>query len=293
MKKKFSTGQILLNAFFIFTICLYIIPIILMVSISFTDESIIRSGGYSLIPKVFSLEAYKLAFQNPTQLIRAYEVTSISSLVSTLLAIIIMGLLAYPISRSNYSLRKPITFIVFFTMLFSGGMVPSYLVITRFLHLDDTIWVHILPGMVGAWNVIILRTNYQSIPESLIESAKLDGASELYIYFKIVVPLSKSALAAIAFLYLVPHWNDWMRTMLYIKDPNLYSLQYLLQRILQESEFLKQLAETGTATVNTEMVPTESFKYAMAILAAGPILIVFPFFQKYFAKGLTVGAVKG
>lgn len=291
--KRSKKGQIILNIVFILICALYILPMVLMVSISFTDENILRSGGYALIPHKVSLEAYKLAFSNTTQLVQSYKITAIASLTSTLLAIIIMGLLAYPLSRRDYALRKPITFLVFFTMLFNAGLVPNYIWITRYLHLNDSILVYILPGMVGAWNVIVLRTNYQSIPDSLIESAKLDGASELTIYFRIVAPLSMPALAAIGFLYLVPKWNDWMTAMLYIKRPELYSLQYLLQRILQEIEFLKSLAETGTVTMSSDMFPSESFKYAMAILAAGPIMLVFPFFQKYFAKGLTVGAVKG
>lgn len=291
--KKSNKGQICLNIVFILICALYVLPMVLMVSISFTDESVLRAGGYSLIPHKASLEAYKLAFSNTTQLLQSYKVTAITSIASTALAITIMGLLAYPLSRRDYSFRKPMTFFVFFTMLFNAGLVPNYIWITKFLHLNDTMWVYILPGMVGAWNVIVLRTNYQGIPDSLIESAKLDGASELHIYFRIVVPLSTPALAAIGFLYLIPKWNDWMTAMLYIKRSDLYSLQYLLQRILQEIEFLKSLAETGTVTMSSDMFPSESFKYAMAILAAGPIMIVFPFFQKYFAKGLTVGAVKG
>ncbi|HHT03372.1 MAG TPA: carbohydrate ABC transporter permease, partial [Bacteroidales bacterium] len=184
------------------------------------------------------------------------------------------------------------TFFVLFTMLFSGGMVPTYLMNVRYLHLDNTIWIYILPGLVSAWNLIIIRTNYKSIPEELIEAAKIDGAGELYICFKIVMPICKPVLASVGFLFLVAKWNDWNTALLYITNPNLYSLQYLLQKILNEAEFLKQLAEAGQL-VDGSVFPSESYRYAMALIAAGPVLLVFPFFQKYFAKGMTIGGVKG
>lgn len=293
MKKKSPLGQIVLNFVFIMICLAYIVPFILMISISLSDEQALIAEGYRLWPKMMSTAAYKMAFRNPTQILNSYRVTIIYSTVSTILSVLFMSLLAYPLARSNFKFKKSITFYVFFTMLFNGGMVPNYLLITKYLSLGNTIWAYILPGLIGAWNVIIIRTNFQSVPESLIESAKLDGASELYICFRIVIPLCKPTLAAIAFLFLVPKWNDWMTSMLYIKDPSLYSLQYLLQKILQETEFLKTLAESGAAGSDNQLFPTESFKFAMALIAAGPVMIVFPFFQKYFAKGLTIGAVKG
>ena len=170
--------------------------------------------------------------------------------------------------------------------------MPSYLLIVRYLHLNDTMLVYIFPGLVSAYSVMIIRTNYRSIPYELIEAAKVDGASELFICFRIVMPLSKPVLASIGFLFLVDKWNDWMTSMLYIRDPKLYSLQYLLQRILNEAEYLRQLADTG-ALMGGEVFPTESFRYAMALVAAGPVLLIFPFFQKHFAKGMTLGGVKG
>lgn len=293
LKKKSHTGQIVLHILFILISVLYVLPCILMVSISLTSEAALNTWGYSLFVKEFSLDAYKLVFGNLSQVLNSYKVTIIYSTVSTFLAMIVMSMLAYPLSRKNFAYRKIITFFVFFTMLFSGGMIPNYLLITKYLHLDNTIWVYIIPGLVSAWNVIIIRTGFQALPDSLIESAKLDGASELYICFKIVIPLTKPTLAAIAFLFLVPKWNDWYTAMLYIREPKLYSLQYLLQRILDEAEFLKSLADTGAANIDVNNFPTESFKYAMAIVAAGPVMFIFPFFQKHFARGLTIGAVKG
>lgn len=291
-KKKFSKGQIVLHAMFLLMVVMYIIPFLMVVSISFTEETALIREGYHLIPRVFSLSAYRMVFSDPTQVFNSYRTTIIFTAVSTFLAVLIMGIMAYPLSRPNYKYNRPVSFMVLFTMLFSGGMVPTYLLIVKYLHMNNTMWVYILPGLVSAYNLIIIRTNYKSLPAELIEAAKIDGAGELYICFKIVMPLCKPVLASIGFLFLVNKWNDWNTSLLYITKPELYSLQYLLQKILQETEYLKQLAETGELMGN-EVFPSESFRYAMAMVAAGPVLCVFPFFQKYFAKGMTLGGVKG
>ena len=291
-KKKLGKGQIVLHAVFIVLVLMYIIPFILTISISFSDETSLIRNGYSLIPHVFSLEAYKMVFNNPAQIFQSYKVTIIFTVTATALSVLVMGVMAYPLSRPNFRFRGPLSFYVLFTMLFSGGMVPTYLLIVKYLHLDNTIWVYILPGLVSAYNLIIIRTNYKSLPEELIEAAKMDGATELYICFKIVMPLCKPVLASVGFLFFVAKWNDWNTALLYITDPKLYSLQYLLQKILNEAEFLKQLAEAGEL-MGGEVFPSESYRYAMALVAAGPVLCVFPFFQKYFTKGMTLGGVKG
>lgn len=291
-KKRLGKGQIALHAVFIVLVLMYIIPFILVISISFSDETSLIRNGYSLIPHVFSLEAYKMVFNNPAQIFQSYKVTIIFTVTATALSVLVMGVMAYPLSRPNFRFRGPLSFYVLFTMLFSGGMVPTYLLIVKYLHMDNTIWVYILPGLVSAYNLIIIRTNYRSLPEELIEAAKMDGATELYICFKIVMPLCKPVLASVGFLFFVAKWNDWNTALLYITDPKLYSLQYLLQKILNEAEFLKQLAESGEL-MGGEVFPSESYRYAMALVAAGPVLCVFPFFQKYFAKGMTLGGVKG
>ncbi len=293
-QKKFSAGQLILHIVFILLCACYILPFILVVSVSFTDESVIIQEGYKLIPTKISTAAYEMIFNNPTQVINSYRTTIIFTAIATALAILAMGIMAYPMSRRNFKFGKPLAFYVLFTMLFSGGMVPSYLLITRYLHLKNSIWVYILPGLISAYNLIVIRTNYKSLPEELIEAAKLDGASEIFICFKIVMPLCKPVLASIAFLFLVGKWNDWNTAMLYIDDPTLYSLQYMLQKILNEIQFLRQLAQAGMASMEQlKAIPSESFRYAMAMVAAGPVLIVFPFFQKYFAKGMLIGGVKG
>lgn len=292
MKKKQLMSQVILNIFFVLMCLTYIIPFLLLISVSFTDEKTIMEFGYSLIPKQFSVEAYKQVFNNPTQLFDSYKTTIIFSVTSTILTVIVTTMTAYPLSRKNFGYKKVLTWYIFITMLFGGGLVPSYLINTKLLHLGNTIWVYILPGLVGAWNVIIVRTFFQGIPEALAESAKIDGASEFDIFIKIMLPLSTPVMATIGFMFLIGKWNDWNTALIYIKDTKLFSLQYLLQKILRETSFIKEMAGEN-ANFNNYTVPTESMRYATAILAAGPMLIIFPFFQKYFSKGMTIGAVKG
>lgn len=291
MKQKIG-GQVALHIIFLIMVLMYIVPFLMVISVSFTDEMSLIVDGYRLWPAKFSTKAYEMIFSDPTQIINSYRTTIIFTVVATFLAILIMGVMAYPLSRSNYKHRKFVTVLVLITMLFNAGMVPNYLLIVKYLKLNNTIWVYILPGLVGAYNLIVIRTNYRSLPKELTESAKIDGASEIRICFQIVMPLCKPVLASIGFLFMVNKWNDWMNSMLYITKPQLYSLQYMLQRILNEAAYLKQMAEAGTL-MGGEVFPTESFRYAMALVAAGPVLCIFPFFQKYFAKGMTIGSVKG
>lgn len=285
-------GQVALHILFLLMTMAYIVPFLLVISVSLTDETALIVNGYNLIPSKFSTRAYEMVFNDPTQILNSYRTTIIFTAIATFLAVLIMGIMAYPMSRPGYRHNRFVSLFVLFTMLFSAGMVPSYLLIVKYLHLNNTIWVYILPGLVSAYNLIVIRTNYKSLPNELIEAAKIDGAGELYICFKVVMPLCKPVLASIGFLFLVNKWNDWMNSMLYIKKPELYSLQYMLQKILQEAEFLKQMADAGTLNAG-EVFPTESYRYAMALVAAGPVLCVFPFFQKHFAKGMTLGGVKG
>lgn len=289
---KKNRGQIGLHIFFILLSLCYVIPLILVVSASFTSEEELAQFGFSLFPKHPTLEAYKLVFQNPTQILNSYKTTIIFSSVSTFLAILVMGLMAYPLSRPTFVFRNVITFYAFFTMLFSAGMVPSYIINTKVLNLGNSIWIYILPGLVSAYNLIVIRTSYKSLPNELFESAKLDGAGELRICFQIVMPLCKATLASIGFLFLVDKWNNWSTAAIYIRDPELYSLQYLLQRILREAEYIQEMAKQGIENVEG-LMPIESLRYAMAMVAAGPILVVFPLFQKHFTKGMVIGSVKG
>ena len=294
MKRNFKKykGQAILHFFFILITIAYIAPLIVVVSASFSTEESLIGAGFSLFPKEFTLEAYELVFKNPMQILNSYKTNIIYCTVNAVLSVLVMALAAYPLARDSFRLKGPITFYFFFTMLFSGGLVPSYMINTQLLHLNNTMGIYIWPSLMSVYSMLIIRTNYRNVPKELIEAAKIDGASEMYICFKIVVPLSKAAIASMLFLDFVGNWNNWMTASIYIRNPELYSLQYLLQRILREADFVKQQAALGMAT-EMEVLPVETLRYAMAMVAAGPVLLVFPFFQKYFVKGMTIGSVKG
>ncbi|MBO5197804.1 MAG: carbohydrate ABC transporter permease [Lachnospiraceae bacterium] len=300
--KKGNRYKIGIHIFFILFSLLFILPMIMVVSVSFSSEDAVTStfGGYSLLPREFTLDAYKLAFKNPETVINGYIVTIITSIAGTLLNLMSAGMCAYALARPNFRYKKIVTFIVFFTMLFGGGTIPTYIIYTKYYHLGNTIWVYILPALSGgAWNILMIRTFMQSLPESLFESAKIDGAAELTIFWKIGLPLSKPVFATVAFTGLIGRWNDWSTSLVYIRDSRLYTLQYSLQKILNEAEFLKALVKNplfqnaGIDISEVAAEPTETLKYAMCVIAAGPMLVIFPFFQKYFEKGMVVGAVKG
>lgn len=297
-KKKIDWFTIVLDLCMILLCACFVIPLILVISASFSSEEALALGGFSLIPREGTLEAYRSAFANGERMIRAYVVTIAQAGLGTLLACIVAGLMAYPLSRSNFRFKGVLTAFVFITMLFSAGMIPRYIVFAKYYGISNSFWVYILPGITGgAWNTLIFRTFFKSLPESLFESAHLDGASELRIFFRIVVPLSTPVFATISFMLLVSRWNDYSTSMIYIRDETLYTLQYLLQRLMKEADFLKNLANNSELAGNVDIsgmsLPSESLKYAMCVIAAGPMLVIFPFFQKYFSQGLTVGAVKG
>jgi len=286
-----------IHLFFVLFSLIFIIPLIYIISASFTNEEALLMEGYKLIPAQFELTAYKYVFANTTNLVDAYIVTAFSSITATILSLLIMSAAAYPLSRNDFVGKKIVTFIIFFTMLFGGGTIPTYILITKYLKLGNTIWVYIVTGLCSAFNIIVIKTFFKGIAEAVIESAKIDGASEFRIFFQIVLPLSKPVLATIGLMVLLGKWGDWYTSLLYIRDQRLYTLQYLLQKVLREAEFIKQMAQEMPlgveVAVAAEGTPTETMKFALCILAAGPMLVVFPFFQKYFAKGFTVGSVKG
>ena len=291
--KKNSIGQIVLNAFFIIASITYIIPFVLIISISISDESAIQQFGYTILPKVVSFAGYQAVFKNPAQLIQSYKITAIFSVANTALFLLLCSMAAYPLSRRNYKIKTPITWFLFVPCIFSGGLVPTYLLMSKYLHLSDSIWVYIIPGCVNIWNCFVMRTFFQNLPDGIVEAAKVDGASEVRVLFQILMPLCLPMLASLGFLHFIAKWNDWKTVLYYITDPKLYSLQYLLQKILREQTYLEQMVEEGLMSTSSTGAPIESMTYAMAILAAGPMLIIFPFFQKYFESGLTIGSVKG
>lgn len=292
MSKQNKIQQVALIIFFAIVCLIIIFPFWLLLSASFSNADVLATKGYQIWPKPFDISAYKYVFQNPQQILRAYGVTFIFSVATMVLSVLLMAMVAYPLSRDNLKGRGVINFYLYFTMLFSGGLVPSYLLISRTLHLNDTIWVYILPGLISPWYVFMMRTFFKGIPGEIIESATIDGASEYTIFVKMILPLSKPVLATVALFMFLAKWNDWNTALIYITKPELYSLQYLLQKIMEDINMLKQNQMAG-AMMHSMNIPSETVRMAMAIIVAGPALVVFPFFQKYFVKGLTVGAVKG
>ncbi len=292
MKKKNMVTQAILIIFFTILCALIIFPFLLLVSVSLSDAETVATG-YKLIPNPIDFSAYQYVFKNPTSILRAYGVTFVFSASAMVLGVLFMSMVAYPLSRTKLKGRGVLNFYLYFTMLFGGGLVPTYLLISKVLHLNDTIWVYILPGLISPWYVFMIRTFFRGIPEEIIESATIDGASEYTIFIKMILPLSKPVLATVALFTFLGKWNDWNTALIYIENQKLYSLQYLLQKIMTDLDMLKQLQQMGAGMANNMDVPSESMRMAMAVIAAGPALVVFPFFQKYFVKGLTVGSVKG
>ena len=292
MSKQNKIQQAVLIIIFAIVCLIIIFPFWLLLSASFSNADVLATNGYQIWPKPFDISSYKYVFQNPQQILRAYGVTFIFSVATMVLSVLLMAMVAYPLSRDNLKGRSVINFYLYFTMLFSGGLVPSYLLIARTLHLNDTIWVYILPGLISPWYVFMMRTFFKGIPGEIMESATIDGASEYTIFIKMILPLSKPVLATVALFMFLAKWNDWNTALIYITKPELYSLQYLLQKIMEDINILKQNQMAG-AMMGSMNVPSETVRMAMAIIVAGPALVVFPFFQKYFVKGLTVGSVKG
>lgn len=293
MKKKDFINQTLLTLFFIVISIIILYPFLMLVGISFSNETDIGLNGYKLIPEHFDLAAYKYIFKTPKKILNAYKVTAIFSFVSMVLSTLLTAMIAYTLSSPKMRCRKQLSFYLYFTMLFSGGLVPTYILITQYLRLQDTIWVYILPTLISPWNVFMMRTFFANIPASLSESMYLDGASEFRIFATLIIPLSKPVIATVALLTFLGKWNDWYTSMLYINERELVSLQYLLQKILNDIQFMLDNQSSVNASLAGGEIPSLTAQMAMAVVASGPALIIFPFFQKYFVRGLTVGSVKG
>lgn len=278
--------------FILFGACC-IFPLISIISVSLSDETSILKHGYRLIPQGFNLHAYAYVLYKPVQILNALKVSLLVSVIGTVLSVLITAGIAYVLSREDYKYKNSLSFYVFFTMLFNGGLVPTYMLISKYLHLKDTLWVLILPYLAVPWFILILRTFMQKIPHSIIESCMIDGAGEFRIFFQIILPLSKPGLATVGLFTLLQYWNDWWLSLLYIEKEHLVPLQFMLYRMINNIEFLTSSSNMMPPGLKTAVVPAETARMAMAILASGPMLVVFPFFQKYFVRGLTVGAVKG
>lgn len=288
--KKFN---LVLNIVFVILAFLCLFPILLTLSISLSSTESIMEYGYRLIPAKFSIVAYKYIFSNPSTILNAYGVTIFNTVVGAAASVLVISHVAYPLSRSDFKLRLPITYYILFTMLFSGGQVASYMVITTMYHLQNTRWVMILPCLMSPWYMVVLRTFFKTgVPNAIIESGKLDGASELRILWQLIFPIALPGIATIALFQVLMFWNEWNLPLLYITNPKLYNLQFLLQQMMQNIQMINESPEFAAQSAGAAKLPTESARMALCFVAMGPILVTYPFFQKYFIQGLTVGSVK-
>ncbi|MGS2776391.1 carbohydrate ABC transporter permease [Robertmurraya sp. GLU-23] len=272
-----------------------IIPFIILVSSSFSGEAGIMKEGYTFIPKEFSFAAYEYLFNNSSSILRAYGITIFVTVFGTLVSLAITSFLAYALSRRDLPFRNIFAFYVFFTLLFNGGLVPTYLVYTQVIDVKNTIWALIVPGLLmNGFNVLLMRTFFMtSIPEPVIESARMDGAGEFRTFFSIILPLSMPILATIGLLQTIVYWNDWLNGLIYITEPSLFSIQNILNRMIADIQFLASSNLGTNASQAASEIPTTGVRMAIAVIGVLPILIAYPFFQKYLVKGIALGSVKG
>jgi putative aldouronate transport system permease protein len=288
--------NVVFNVIMVVLALVCVVPMLLVVSISFSAEDSLREFGYRFIPNAFSLEGYTYLFKQRATIFPALGMSVFVTGAGTALGVVLNALLGYVLSRREYKLQKFYVWFVFIPMIFNGGLVASYFIVAQFLHLKDTVWVLIVPLAVSSYNVILCKTFFRAtIPDSLLESAKIDGAGQFTIFFKIVFPLSLPVLATIGLFLSFGYWNDWFTSMLYIDNPGLFTLQAYLNRLLADINFLAQnaaLLGVSQAQILAAM-PKEAARMAIVVVAVLPIACAYPFFQRYFVAGLTVGAVKG
>ncbi len=273
---------------FIAIVCIiWLIPLMIIISASFTQESVLSQSGYRLIPPVFSTEAYLWLFRDPTSLLQAYGVTIFVTFVGTSIGVLIMSMLAFVLSSKQFKLRGVLSFYVFFTLLFSGGLVPYYINMTMTLHLHDSVVALILPYLVMPFYVLLLRTYFSTLPKELFDAAKIDGASDWRIFFQLVLPLSVPAILTVALFQMLQYWNDFFQALLFVESQSLRPLQYLLYNLM--NQFLLSDLSFGVGAPP----PALSVRMAMAVVALGPVIIAFLFVQRYFVRGITLGGIKG
>ena len=286
--------QVVLHTIFILLCIIASAPFLLLISSSITEESTLLQYGYSFFPKKVSFYAYEYLFQSGGKIIRGLGLSVLVTIVGTACSILMTVMFAYPISRKELPHRNLFSFLVFFTMLFNGGLVPTYMMYTQIFHIKNTIWALIIPSLLmNAFYIIMMRSFFVSnIPDSLIEAARIDGAGEFRILFRIVLPLSKPMLATLALMVGLGYWNDWMNSLYYITDDSLYTLQAILNNIITSITFL-QSSTMGSVASAVAAMPSTGIRMAIAVVGVIPVLVIYPFFQKYFVKGIVVGGVKG
>lgn len=291
-----KSSNLVLNVLFVLISAIMILPVIFVIIISFTSEESLKINGYSFFPTEFSLESYKYIFtESGSGIIRAFFVSVFVTISGMLFGTTLMSTYAYLLSRKNFCYRKFFTVVAVIPMLISGGMVANYLVMTSLLGLKNSFLALILPGAMSPFFLFILRSFYQSfVPEAMIESAKIDGATELQTFFRIVVPIAKPGIATISLFLTLGYWNDWFNAMLYMDDQKKIPIQYMLIRIENTAQFLRDMSTqigAGASDILKNM-PADTMKMAIVVIVVLPIAMSYPFFQKYFVQGLTIGAVK-
>ena len=297
--RKWTSDVILFNivgyALLIAFALLCFMPFYLVVISSFELESNLVKEGFTLYIRDFSLESYKMSLKNPENILRAYGVTTLVTIIGTACSLFLCTITGYVLSRKYFKVRNFFSFFFFFTTLFSGGLVPWYIICVRYLSFKNNLYALILPMIFSVWNMIIAKSFMGGIPDSLGESAKIDGANELTIYFRLMLPLSTPLLATLGLFSALGYWNDWYNCMLFVNKQEMYSLQYYLQTVLNSADAIRKAAamSNGAANIDTSSIPMEGMKMAMTVIATGPIVLLYPFVQRYFVKGLTIGAVKG
>lgn len=296
-KRKMSKDQVAVNVVGIILIGIFallcVFPFYLIIIASFTNEQSMIKDGYPLLPAIrnFSVQSYQLCLKDPTAILLSYGITISVTAIGTFLAVIMATMTGYALSRKDFPWRNKFAFFFFFTTLFNGGLVPWYLNNTRYLGFKNNYLALILPLMFSVWNMIIAKSFISGIPNEIVESAKIDGANDFVIYAKLIMPLSKPLIATLALFSALAYWNDWYNCMLYITDEHMFTLQYYLQRIIGSAEAMRLVAEKSGIALPS--LPLEGMKMAMTVIATGPIVLLYPFVQRYFVKGLTIGAVKG
>ena len=290
-------ANVVLHALLFLGSAVCILPLVMIVSASLTENKTLELAGYAFWPRNFTLSAYNYLFRLGSFVGLAYKNTIIATLAGTAVCVFTVGLYAYPLSRKDCRFNGFFTFISFFTMLFGGGLVPFYILCTQFLRISDTIWALFLPAGFSPFWVIVMRTFYKTnVPDEIIESARIDGASEWRTLFQIVAPLAVPGLATVALFSTIGLWNNFFLCLLLIKDQRLYTLQYMIYSMLNNIQFLKAAAANlGVVYASDALanLPSESFRMAMAVVTIGPIIVAYPFFQRFYMKGLTIGALKG
>jgi putative aldouronate transport system permease protein len=297
LTRKYSMDKTVFNLFGYLLLALFalacLIPFFLVFINSFADEGTLFREGYRFWPKAFSGVGYNMIMKKPETIFMSYGVTAFVTILGTGISLLLTTITGYVLSRRDFYYRNQLSLFFFFTTLFNGGLVPWYLLCTRYLHLTNSILALIIPSLISVWNVIISKNFFKAMPYEMVESAKMDGANDALIYFRIMLPVATPLLATIGLFTALAYWNDWYNCMLFISNRHkeLWTLQYYLQNMLNSAQALQRVAERSGLTFTT--VPMESMKMAMTVIATGPMLLLYPFVQRYFVKGLTIGAVKG